>query len=51
VLDISFKLNAYSTVRFRVLTGNARLTELLYVIADGWPGIMSPDEFQCLVLS
>jgi len=20
-------------------------------LADGWPGIMSPDEFQCLVLS
>ena len=39
------------TLWFGSHTGNARLTELLYIVADGWPSIMSPDEFQCLVLS
>jgi len=32
-------------------TGNARLTEFLYVVADVWPGIMSLYEFQCFVLA
>jgi len=32
-------------------TGNARFTEPLYIVADVWPGIMSPDEFQRLVLA
>jgi len=31
-------------------TGNTRLIELLYIVTDVWPGIISPDEFQCLVL-
>jgi len=33
------------TLWFGPHIGNARLTELLYVIADVWPGIMFPDEF------
>jgi len=32
-------------------TGNARLTELLYIVVDVWPGIMSLYKFQCFVLA
>jgi len=39
------------TLWFGSHTGNARFTELLYVVADVWPGIISLDEFQCLVLA
>ena len=33
------------TLGFGPHIGNARLTELLYVITDVWLGIMSPYEF------
>jgi len=39
------------TLWFGSHTGNARLTELLYVVADVWPGIMSPYKFQYFVLA
>jgi len=32
-------------------TGNTRLTELLYVVADVWLGIVSWYESQCLILA
>jgi len=33
------------TLWFGLHAGNTRLIELLYVIADVWPGIISLDEF------
>jgi len=32
-------------------TGNTRLKELLYVVVDIWPGIVSPYEFQYFILA
>jgi len=39
------------TLWFGSHTGDVRLTELLYVVADVWPGIMSLYKFQCFVLA
>jgi len=36
---------------FGSYTGNARLTELLYVVADVWLGIVSLYEFQHFILA
>jgi len=39
------------TLQFGSHTGNARLTELLYVVMDVWLGIVSLYEFQCFILA